>query len=169
MGLVQFGQKFLPEQAHHAHAVFQLVVVLVEFRVRDGTPGLEIPLIAGVDDALAVAALALVAELFHDVDDGGAGLGVVGDLFEQILTVIRHTAGHRRHALHHGSQLQQIGQGAAQLVAVVDAAAQHQLAVHGNAALHQPGQVLEHLAAALVGQHPHAELGVGGVHRNVDG
>ncbi len=59
--------------------------------------------------------------------------------------------------------------GTAQLVAVVDAAAEHQLAVDGDAALHQTGQVLEHLAAALVGQHPHTELRVRGVHRNVDG
>ena len=169
VGLVQFGQKFLPEQAHHAHAVFQLVVVLVEFRVRDGTPGLEIPLIAGVDDALAVAALALIAKLLHDVDDSGAGLGIIGGLLEQILAVIRHTAGHSGNALHHGGQLQQVAQGAAKLFAIVDAPAEHQLTVDGDAALHQTGQVLEHLAAPLVGQHPDTELGVGGVHRDVDG
>ena len=71
--------------------------------------------------------------------------------------------------MHHGGQLQQVGKGAAQLVAVVDAAAEHQLAVDSNAALHQTGQVLEHLAAALIGQHSHPQLGVGGVHRDIDG
>ena len=142
VGLFQLGQKFLPEEAHHAHAVFQLVVVLIELRLRDGAAGLEVPLIAGVDDALAVAALALVAELFHDVDDGGAGLGVVGRLLEEVLAVIRHAAGDCRHALHHRGQLQQVGEGAAELVAVVDAPAEHQLAVDGDAALHQTGQVL---------------------------
>ena len=62
--------------------------------------------------------------------------------------MIQHAAGHPE----------------AQLVAVVDAAAQHQLTVDGDAALHQTGQILEHLAAALVGQHPHTELRVRGVH-----
>ena len=169
VGLFQLGQKFLPEEAHHAHAVFQLVVVLIKLRLRDGAAGLEVPLIAGVDDALAVAALALVAELFHDVDDGGAGLSVVGRLLEEVLAVIRHAAGDCRHALHHRGQLQQVGEGAAELVAVVDAPAEHQLAVDGDAALHQAGQVLQHLAAPFIRQHPHAELGIGGVDRDVDG
>ena len=116
-----------------------------------------------------MAALALVAELFHDVDDGGAGLGVVGRLLEEVLAVVRHAAGDCRHALHHRGQLQQVGEGAAQLVAVVDAPAEHQLAVDGDAALHQAGQVLQHLAAPFIRQHPHAELGIGGVDRDVDG
>ncbi len=30
------------------------------------------------------------------------------------------------------------------------------------------GRILEHLAAALIGQHPYPQLGVGGVHRDVD-
>ena len=116
-----------------------------------------------------MAALALVAELFHDVDDGGAGLSVVGRLLEEVLAVIRHAAGDCRHALHHRGQLQQVGEGAAELVAVVDAPAEHQLAVDGDAALHQAGQVLQHLAAPFIRQHPHAELGIGGVDRDVDG
>ena len=56
-----------------------------------GRPALEVPLIAGVDDALAVAALALIAKLLHNVDDSGAGLGIIGGLLEQILAVIRYT------------------------------------------------------------------------------
>ena len=168
VGLCQLREELLLEQPHHADAVLQLVVVAVEGAVRDGTPGLQVPLVAGVDDPLAVAAEAFVAELLHDVDDGSAGLGVVGRLFEQVLAVIGHTAGHRRDALHHRRQLQQVAQGAAQLVAVVDAPAEHQLAVHRDAALHKAGQVLEHLARALVGQHPHPELGVRGVDRNID-
>ena len=111
-----------------------------------------------------MAALALIAEFFHDVDDFGAGLCIIRCLLEQLLAVVRHTAGHRSDALHHRGQLQKVGEGTAQLVAVVDAAAQHQLTVDGDAALHQTGQILEHLAAALVGQHPHTELRVRGVH-----
>ena len=169
VGLFQLGQKFLPEEAHHSHAVFQLVVVLIELRGRDRPARLEVPLVAGVDDALAVAALALIPKLLHDVDDGSAGLGVVGRLLEQVLPVIRHTAGHRCHALHHRGQLQQVSEGAAQLIAVVDAPAEHQLAVDGDAALHQTGQVLEHLARPLVGQHPDPELGVRRMDGDVDG
>ena len=169
MGLFQLRQKFRGVQAHHSHAVFQLVKVLVELLRRDGPACFEIPFIAGIDDALAVAALALIAEFFHDVDDLGTGGCVVGRLPEQLLAVVRHAAGHRSDALHHGGQLQQVAQGTAQLITVVDAAAEHQLTVNGDAALHQTGQVLEHLAAALVGQHPHTELRVRGVHRNVDG
>ena len=90
---------------------------------------LEIPLIAGVDDALAVAALALIAKLLHNVDDSGAGLGIIGGLLEQILAVIRHTAGHSGNALHHRGQLQQVAQGTAKLFAIVDAPAEHQLTV----------------------------------------
>ena len=111
-----------------------------------------------------MAALALIAEFFHDVDDFGAGLCIIRCLLEQLLAVIRHAAGHRSDALHHGGKLQKVGEGTAQFVAVVDAAAQHQLTVDGDAALHQTGQILEHLAAALVGQHPHTELRVRGVH-----
>ena len=166
--LFQLGQKLFAEQAHHAHAVFQLVVVFIELRRWDGPPCLEIPLVAGVDDPLAVATLALIAERFQNVDDSSARLGVVGHLRVEVLAVVRHTAGHGGYALHHRGQFQQVGQGAAQLIAVVDAPAEHQLAVDGNAALHQAGQVLKHLAAAPVGQHPDAELGVGGVDRNVD-
>ena len=168
VGLVQLRQKFFLKQAHHAHAVFQLVVVLVERCRRDGAACLKVPFIAGVDDALAVAALAFITEFFHNVDDLSAGLCIVGHLRVQIFAVIRNAAGHGCNALHHGGQLQQVGKGAAQLVAVVHAAAKHQLTVDGNAALHQTGQVLEHLAAALIGQHPHPQLGVGGVHRDID-
>ena len=152
----------------HAHAVFQLVKVLIELRRGNGPPRLEIPLIAGVDDALAVAALALIAKLLHNVDDSGAGLGIIGGLLEQILAIIRHTAGHSGNALHHRGQLQQVAQGAAKLFAIIDAPAEHQLTVDGDAALHQTGQILEHFTAPLVGQHPDTELGVGGVHRDVD-
>ncbi len=115
-----------------------------------------------------MAALALVAKLFHNVDDLCAGRGIVGGLRKQIFTVIRHSAGHRRDALHHRGQLQQVCQRAAQLIAVVDAAAQNQLAIDRNAAFHKARQVLEHLAAPLVGEHPHPKLRVGGVDRNVD-
>ena len=115
-----------------------------------------------------MAALALIAELFHNVDDLGAGLCIVGHLRVQIFAVIRNAAGHGSNALHHGGQFQQVGKGAAQFVAVVHAAAKHQLTVDGNAALHQTGQVLEHLAAALIGQHPHPQLRVGCVHRDID-
>ena len=164
VGLFQLRQKFRGIQAHHAHAVFQLVEVLVELFRRDGPACLEVPFITGINDALAVAALALIAEFFHDVDDLGTCFCIIRCLLEQLLAVVRHTAGHRSDALHHRGQLQKVGEGTAQLVAVVDAAAQHQLTVDGDAALHQTGQILEHLAAALVGQHPHTELRVRGVH-----
>ena len=169
VGLVQLGHKFIFKQAHHAHTVFQLVKVLIELGGRDAAARFQVPLVAGVDDPLAVAALALIPKLFHDVDDLGAAGRIVGGLLEEVLAVIGNAAGHRRNALHHGSQLQQVGQGAAQLVAIVDTTAEHQLAVDRDAALHQPGQVLEHLSAPLIGQHPHPELGVGGVDRDVDG
>ena len=115
-----------------------------------------------------MAALALVAELFHDVDDGGAGLSVVGRLLEEVLAVIRHAAGDCRHALHHRGQLQQVSEGAAQLVAVVDATAEHELTVQLDAARRQPGQIVEHLAATLVGQHPYPQCGVCRVDRDED-
>ena len=69
VGPVQLRPEFILEQAHHAHAVFQLIKVLIELCRGDGPPRLEVPLIAGVDDALAVAALALIAKLLHNVDD----------------------------------------------------------------------------------------------------
>ena len=41
---------------------------------------------------------------------------------------------------------QRVAQGAAKLFAIVDAPAEHQLTVDGDAALHQTGQVLQHLS-----------------------
>ena len=113
--------------------------------------------------------LGLVAERLHDVDHLGAGRRVVGLLRVEPLAVSGDAAGHRRDALDHGGHLEQVGQGAAQLVAVVHPAAEHQLAVDRDARLHQPAQIAEGLAPAAVGQHFAAQLGVGGVDRDVDG
>ena len=66
-------------------------------------------------------------------------------------------------------QLAQIVQRAAQLLPVVDAPAQHQLAVHLNARLGELLQVGQRFTCPLVGHHAHPEFWVGGVHRDVDG
>ena len=66
-------------------------------------------------------------------------------------------------------QGQKILQGAAQLLPVIDAAAQHQLTVQLNAARRKLGKILQHLTAALIGQHPHPQLRVGGVDRYKNG
>ena len=167
--LFQLIEEFALIEPHHADAVFQLVEVLVELRRWDGPLRLEIPFIAGIDDPLAVPFLALVAELFHDVDDCRTRLLIKGDLRIQVLAVVGHAAGNGGDALHHRGEFQQVGQRPAKLVAVVDAAAKNQLTVDRDAALDQPGQVLEDFAAPSVRQHPDTKLWVGGVDGNVDG
>ena len=166
---VQFLKKFLLEQPPHAHAVFQLGIVLVKSVGRDGPPGAEVPLVAGIHQPAAVLLLAVVAPALQDVQHFPAGLGIISGQRIEALAVAGQAAGHRRDAGRRRVQGAQVLQRFFQRRAVVHAPAEHQLKVHLDARLGKAVEVRQHLARVLVGHHPHPQVRVGGVHRDVDG
>ena len=153
----------------HADAVLQLGKVVVKFGRRYFAPRRQVPFVAGVYDAAPVLCAAAAAVFFQNIQRLRRRGPVIGLQLVQPLPVGCHAGRHDCDAAHLRAQRQQVVQRAAQLGAVVDAAAEHQLAVELDAAGRQFGQVLQRFAAALVGQHPHAQLRVGGVYRDKDG
>ena len=144
----------------HAHAVLQLGKLVVELSGRQRALRGQVPLIAGVDDAAAVLSAAFLGELLQDIQCSGGGFLIVGRQLEQLIAVVRHAGGHGGNTAHLRAQGQQICQGAAQFVIVVNAAAEHKLTVQLDSARRQLGQVFQHLTPALVRQHPHPQFWV---------
>ena len=165
----QFLQKGVVVEPPHAHAVLQLGKVIVKFRRGQFPLCRQVPLIAGVDHTFSVVFPAAAAVLLQNIQRFGGRIPVIGRQRVQALAVGRDPRRHCSDAAHPGTQRQQVVQRAAQLRAVVDAPAQHQLAVHLDAALRQLLQVGQRFAAPLVGQHPGAQHRVGGVDRDEDG
>ena len=125
----------------HAHAVLQLGKFVVEFRCGDLPLGGQVPFVAGVDDAAAVLGAALHAELFQNVQRGSGAFLIIRRKLVQFVAVVSDAGGHSGDTAHLGAQRQQVGQCAAQLVAIVDAAAENQLTIQLDAAGSQLGQV----------------------------
>ena len=147
----------------HADPVLQLGKFIVKFCRGDRALSGEIPLVTGIDDAAAVLGAAAGCEFFQNIERGGGAFLIIRGKLVQALSVIGHAGRHSGDAAHPRVQGQKILQGAAQFLTVIDAAAQHQLTVQLNAARRKFGKILQHLTAALVGQHPHPQLRVGGV------
>ena len=157
------------QHAPHAHAVFQLREGVVKAVRRHAAPRLQIPLVARVHDAHAVPALASLAVLLQNIQHLARALRVVGLDVRKALAVACEAAGHGGHAAHRRVQPGQLFQALAQLVAVVHAAAQNQLAVHLDAGGGKFVDIPQHLARAAVFHHGHAECRVHCVHRDIDG
>ena len=68
------GGEFIPQKRGGAHAVAQLVKVLVVAVIRQGQPGDEVELIGAEGDAAAVAAQHLFPEFIGDADAVGGFL-----------------------------------------------------------------------------------------------
>ena len=169
MRACQLLQKFIVIQPPHPHAVFQLGKILVKIARRQFTPGLQIPFIPRIHQPCSQLFPAFFPVFFQNIQRFGGAFPVIHGQLIQALAIVGQARRHRRNAADMLGQRQQIVQSAAQLRAVVHAAANHQLAVHFNARRSQILQLLQNLARLFVGQHPHPQLGVGGVYRNIDG
>ena len=162
--ILQGPVKLVLEVAHHAHAVFNLGEILVELQGRDGPACQQIQLVRGIHRAGAPLRFPPGAPALQDVQGLPGGLLVKGHQGVQALPVAgeahRHT-GHAEKPLPQGPELlQSVLQGGA----VVDAGAQHNLAVEVDAPLRQPVQVAQGVPGEPVVHHGAAQLGVHGVH-----
>ena len=155
--------------APHAHAVFKLRIIVVIIRRRNGPPGQQEPLVAGIDNAHAMLRLIFFAVLLQNIKHAGRRLLVIGCQRVQSLAKTCQAAGHRGDAAHRRVERRELFDAFAQVLAVVDAPTQHELAVHLDALGGEFVDIVQRLARVFVCHHPDAQLRLDRVHRDVDG
>ena len=128
---------------------------------------LEIELVGGRHDGTAVIGQILFPAGVDDAQDG-AGLFLVHRVqMGQMLPVSGEPHGHHRHALYRGIQRRQVGQRLFQLRPVVPAGAADDLRVDLYPCPGKGIQMPQTFAAPGIAQHFCAQVGVGGMHRDV--
>ena len=161
------GEEILLQRAEHPHAVFQLAVALVVVLLRQRQSRPEEQLVGAEETPCAEAAEVLLPEFLGDGDDASGALAVHRAELRQTLPVLGDA--HRHDGAAGKLPVRQIAEGAAQLVTVVPAGADHDLTVHHDARLTERLDVVQRPPGILIAQHGAVELGIGGVDGDVDG
>ena len=165
---VHFAFELGEQRGDHPHAVLDLGVALVVVLGGEGKPCLEIQLVGAEEFSGAALSEALLREGLHLTDHGGGLLGGIGGQGVELVPILGQSRRHDGYAFHGVAQSVEIPHGAIQLLPIVDAAAEDDLTAQGDARLGQSGQIIQHQPRPLVVHHLHPQLGVGGMHRDVD-
>ncbi|MPM57085.1 hypothetical protein SDC9_103903 [bioreactor metagenome] len=169
VGVRQCAEKLGLQQLEHAHAVFQLGVLLIVCVVRQRKARPQIKFVRAPEQAGAQPLPAPGAEVLHQLHRLSGGLRGIWLQGIQPLPVFSHPHGHDGHAVHRRMKLRQVVHAFLQGRSVVESWAGHNLAVHGDAALGEPAHQLQSPPAVSMAQQQTPQLRLGGVHRNVDG
>ena len=164
---VERGEKIVAQRAEHPHAVFNLAVALVVVRFRQRQPRAQEQLVRAEEAACAEAAEVLLPELLGDGDDLPRAVGVDGAELRESLAVLRDADGDERAARE--LPVRQVAQRPAELVAVVPAGADDDLAVHDDARLAERADILERAPGVFVAEHRAVQLRIRRVDGDVDG
>ena len=157
------------QQAQHAHAVFQLAVVVIKLVRGQLPPGEQVELIAAPEHSAAKALQTLLPEGFHLVQHRRGLPGGVGAQGEEPFPVLCQTHGHDGAAGNARAHSHQILHGPLEGGPVVEAGTGHHLAVHLDARLREAPHDVHAAPGEAVAHHLYPQLRVGGVDGDVDG
>ena len=162
------------ELADKAHAILQLGEAFVVAGAGGFAAGLQVPLVGEEGEVGADFTLEPLLPGFDLVDQRGYFLGVVGaqvqlDLVVAVTAEAGQAHGDDADGLDVRVEGREVGDGAVEVVAVVDVGANDQLGMDLDAHIAQALQLGEHVGDVGVAQQAPAHFEVGGVDGDVDG
>jgi hypothetical protein len=153
----------------HPDPVLELRKSLVGLRARDLCAREHVHLVRGEHDSRLVTLQVLALEPAHLLQRGDRVLSGVRAKLRQAPAVLRQTHRHDRDRLHLRMPRRQILDRLREHRAVIDARADHELRVHLDPRLGEPVDLLQDQTRLRILHEPHAHVGIGCVHRDVEG
>ncbi|MNS72615.1 hypothetical protein D3C72_1060330 [compost metagenome] len=154
-------------QRRHAHAVAELVVLAVVAVARDGHVRDQVELVAQPDDRVAVLVAEVLLPALQQLDRLAGLLLRDGRELGQIRPELSQPHRHHRDGQERRDEGLQVPERALELGAVVHARAEDHLDVEVDAVVREPLEVAEDAPGLGMLDHLDAQLGVGGVHADV--